>query len=290
IRETRIKVKGQSVALVITTYNWPEALAAVLRSVKRQARLPDEVVVADDGSGPETAGAVGEALEGSGLVWLHVRHEDRGIRQARIKNLAVRHTGAEYLIFVDHDVVLHPCFVEEHLSMAGRGVFLQGKRSFLPEPLSERILKGEAFSMPGPLTPGLGNRKNAFRSPVLGRLLSGGRRFQTSLRGCNLSMTREDFLLVDGYDETFDAAWGREDSDICYRLFHSGVSCRNLWFMALQYHLDHAVQKNRARDGLDEELDRLRQERRGRALRGFSALSGEGGVVRSDSGRGKGSA
>lgn len=282
--------KGQSVALVITTYNWPEALAAVLGSVKRQIRLPDELVVADDGSGPETGRAVGEALKGSGLSWRHVRHEDNGIRQARIKNLAVRHTEAGYLIFVDHDVVLHPCFVEDHLALAGRGAFLQGKRSFLPRGLTERILKGEAVNGTGLLTPGLSNRKNALRLPGLGRLMSRKRRFQSSLRGCNLSMTREDFLLVDGYDETFDAAWGREDSDICYRLFHIGVFCRNLWFMALQYHLDHPVQKNRARDVLDEELDRLRSERRQKALKGFSAMSGEGGIVQSGSGRGKGSA
>ncbi len=274
-------MKGQRVALIITTYNWPEALAAVLGSVKRQTRLPDELVVADDGSGPDTARAVGEALKGSGLLWRHVRHEDNGIRQARIKNLAVRHTEAGYLIFVDHDVVLHPCFVQDHLALAGRGVFLQGKRSFLPGGLTERILQGKALNGAGPLTPGLGNRKNALRCPRLGRLLSRRRRFQTSLRGCNLSMTREDFLLVDGYDETFDAAWGREDSDICYRLFHSGVYGRNLWFAALQYHLDHPVQKNRARDVLDQELDRLRRENRREALKGFSALSAEGGVVRS---------
>ncbi len=267
-------------ALVVTTYDWPEALAAVLASVKRQSRLPDELVVADDGSGPETGGAVREALEGSGLVWRHVRHEDRGIRQARIKNLAVRHTRADCLIFVDHDVVLHPRFVEDHLAMSGRGAFLQGKRSFLPGGVTERVLGGEGFQPPGPLTPGLGNRKNAVRCPGIGRLLARPGRFQTSLRGCNLSMTREDFLRVDGYDETFDAAWGREDSDICYRLFHRDVRVRNLWFMALQYHLDHPVRKNRSRDVLDEELDRLCREKRDRALRGFSTLSAEGGVVR----------
>ena len=40
--------------LLVTTYNWKEALAAVLASVRRQSRLPDEVVVADDGSRADT--------------------------------------------------------------------------------------------------------------------------------------------------------------------------------------------------------------------------------------------
>ena len=271
-------MRERRVALVVTTYNWPEALAVVLESVARQTRPPDCLVVADDGSGDETARTVARTL-GARLNWRHVRHEDRGIRQARIKNLAVHHAEGDYLIFVDHDVALHPRFVEDHLRMAGQGTFLQGKRSFLPAGFTDRVLSGEPLLPPSPWLPGLENRKNAVRCPRIGRRLARPRRFQTTLRGCNLSMTREDFSNVDGYDETFDAAWGREDSDICYRLFHRGVRCRNLWFMALQYHLDHPVRKNRSRDVLDEELDRLCREKRERALKGFSNLSDEGGVI-----------
>jgi len=265
--------------LVITTYNWPDALKAVLLSVLRQTRHPGRILIADDGSRPDTREAVREVLGNSAIPWVHVRHEDNGIRQARVKNLAVAHGTGDYLIFIDHDVVLHEKFVEDHLTSAARGVFLQGKRTFLPEDDSRGVLGNHSFEKPGPFHPGLGNRKNALRFPALGRLLMREKPFQTSLRGCNLSMTREDFLRVDGYDETFDAAWGREDSDICYRLFHRGVRCRNLWFTALQYHLHHPVTKNRRPDVLDEELERIRHEKRTRALRGFSALSPEGAVV-----------
>jgi glycosyltransferase involved in cell wall biosynthesis len=44
--------------LIITTYEWPEALELTLKSVARQSVVPDEVIVADDGSGPETARVV----------------------------------------------------------------------------------------------------------------------------------------------------------------------------------------------------------------------------------------
>ena len=40
--------------LIVTTYNWPDALHLTLASVARQSQLPDEVVIADDGSGPAT--------------------------------------------------------------------------------------------------------------------------------------------------------------------------------------------------------------------------------------------
>ena len=92
-------------------------------------------------------------------------------------------------------------------------------------------------------------------------------------------MHREDFLRVDGYDEVFDQLWGREDSDICYRLFHNNVRIRNLWFSGLQYHLHHKVTKARERDGLDAELEHVLEEKRSKAVRGFSSLSPEGSIV-----------
>ena len=40
--------------LIITTYNWPESLLLVIDSIKRQTILPDEIIIADDGSTKET--------------------------------------------------------------------------------------------------------------------------------------------------------------------------------------------------------------------------------------------
>ena len=268
-------------SLIITTYNWPEALRVTLSSVCQQSGRPSDVIVADDGSGPDTAKAVQEVLAPSGLKWSHVWHSDLGIRQARIKNLGVKYSRAPYLIFIDHDVVLHHDFIADHLFNAQSGVFLQGKRAFLPENYTNKILKNGFYSPPSPFLIGLENRKNTLRFPKLCRILSKPKNFQTSLRGCNISMHREDFIRVNGYDETFDQLCGREDSDICYRLFHSGQRLKNLWFAALQYHLYHKAIKGRQKDRLDAELDTILKERRIKALKGFSQLSSEGEVIAS---------
>ena len=37
-------------SLIIATYNWPKALELVLLSVLKQSHLPDEIIIADDGS------------------------------------------------------------------------------------------------------------------------------------------------------------------------------------------------------------------------------------------------
>lgn len=271
-------------SLIITTYNWPEALKLVLHSACEQSVMPGEIIVADDGSGPETSRAIRDVLGPSDLRWCHIRHEDNGIRQARIKNLAVKHSQAQYLILIDHDVTLHPDFIADHTSIAEKGIFLQGKRVFLSKYHTEKYLSDKAFSPPSPFSRGLNNRKNAFRLPKLGKILSRPKKFQTTLRGCNLSMHREDFLRVDGYDETFDQLWGREDSDICYRLFNNGIKVKNLWFSALQYHLEHKIIKRIHRDRLDDELDRIIHEKRTRAFKGCSKLTSEGEIIAASEG------
>jgi glycosyltransferase involved in cell wall biosynthesis len=227
------------VSIIITTYNWPDALDLVLRSVMAQTADNFEVIIADDGSCPETDKAVAHLLLNAEIPWKHVKHKDSGIRQARIKNLGVKVASGQYLVFIDHDVLLHPDFLKDHLAMAQPGCFLQGKRAFLSKEQTESAFRSRQLMAYSPFSKGMENRKNAIRLPGLGKLLGRSKSFQTSLRGCNLSMHRSDFMAVDGYDETFDQLWGREDSDICYRLFHSGVRIKNLWFSALQYHLFH---------------------------------------------------
>ncbi len=266
-------------SLIITTYNWPQALAVVLNSALQQTYPDFEIILADDGSTVETADIVRDSLDTASISWRHVRHEDRGIRQARVKNLAVSKAAGDYLIFIDHDVALHPRFVEDHIRFAEKNCFLQGKRVFLPPHLTTNYLAKGLFSPPSPWAGGLENRKNGFRLPGLGQWMNHRKSFQTSLRGCNLSMHKDAFLAVDGYDEVFDGLWGREDSDICYRLFHSGQRIKNLWLAALQYHLHHPSIKRLQRDRLDEELAIIIKEKRRKAIHGFSRLSAEGQLI-----------
>ncbi len=268
-------------ALIISTYNWPEALGLVLSSALHQTERSFEIIVADDGSRPATADQVATVLGPKLIAWCHVRQEDTGFRQSRVRNLGVRHSRAPLLIFIDHDTPLHPEFVADHLRLAGPGILVQGKRCFLP-PESSSALLAQGLQpgwWPSPWLAGLGNRKNAWHAPRLGRSLALPRPWETAIRGSNLAVQREDFLRVDGFDELYDGVWGREDSDFCYRLFHTGVRCRNAWFAALQTHLHHRQAKGRERDHLDNELERMQRERRTRAVLGFSRMDTEGGIV-----------
>src|ERR1043165_272321 len=99
--------------LIVTTYNWPEALHLTLASVARQTQRPDEVIVADDGSGPATR-AVIDRWRAAGLRLEHVWQEDQGFRLARSRNRAIAAAQAEDLFPVHRGTILPSPFVADH--------------------------------------------------------------------------------------------------------------------------------------------------------------------------------
>ena len=57
--------------LIITTYNWPESLFLVFESIKCQTILPDEVIIADDGSTEKTKELINNFKKYSNLKIFH---------------------------------------------------------------------------------------------------------------------------------------------------------------------------------------------------------------------------
>ncbi len=241
--------------LVVATYNWPEALRAVLASVRAQVALPTEVVVADDGSGETTRRAMDDASAGFPCPLVHVWHPDDGFKLAQIRNKAVARARGEYVIQVDGDMVLHPGFVADHLDAAERGCFVGGSRALLDAEASRRVL--DTDWRPRPLSRGVRNRLNALRLPSLGRALAGvvAAGGLKSVRGGNMGFWREDFVAVNGYDEAF-VGWGREDTDLVMRFYRRGL--RRRWFklQGVAWHLHHREASRAALGRNDELLER----------------------------------
>lgn len=241
-------------SLVITTYNWPEALELSLLSALRQTELPDEVLVADDGSRPETAELVERYRTSAPVPVRHIWQEDRGYRLAASRNRAVAAAMGEYIVIVDGDMVLHPDFIRDHKRLAEEGSFIQGSRVLLSEENTRRRFTTKDIRI-SPFEGGIRNRKNAVRLPALSRTLAVGSTSLKGIRGCNISFFREDCIRVNGFNEEF-VGWGREDSEFVVRLFNSGVVRRNVRFSAIAAHLWH---RENARHSLPEN-DRLLEE------------------------------
>ena len=227
-----------TVAVIVSTYNWPEALELCLTSLMRQTRLPDEIIIGDDGSRPDTAAVIDRLCALSPVAIRHVWQEDRGFRLAAIRNKAVIKADAEYIIQIDGDIIAHPRFVEDHLSLACRGHFLRGGRVLLGPRLTACLCATRRMQPIHPWTRGIRKAPNTLRLPRLARFLSTRYRPNAYVLGCNMSYYKSDFLAVNGYDERFEG-WGGEDSDFFRRLRLNGVANRRLKFAGIAYHLHH---------------------------------------------------
>jgi glycosyltransferase involved in cell wall biosynthesis len=230
-----VRFAGSS--LIIATYNWKEALALVLATVRAQSMLPGEVLVADDGSRDDTREMLEREAAAFPIPLRHCWQDDRGFRKGRILNEAMARAAGDYLIAVDGDMLLHPAFVQSHMRFARRGWYIQGSRMMLGERATARTLAAERRAA-GPLSLNVRNRVNGIHAPFLSRFARGDRGPINRTRGCNMSCWRDDIVRVNGYDEDLEG-WGREDTELVARLMNSGVRRRNLKFAAVSYHLHH---------------------------------------------------
>ena len=103
-----------SVSLIITTFDWPQALRLVLRAVARQAPRPDEVIIADDGSAAETRQLLQQVAGDYPVPLRHVWQEHRGFRVGMARNRAVAAARGDYVIFLDGDMLPQRHFIADH--------------------------------------------------------------------------------------------------------------------------------------------------------------------------------
>lgn len=228
-----------SLSLIVTTYNWKEALAVILASIRRQTRLPDEVVIADDGSRSDTAELLLRVARNFPVPLRHSWQEDKGFRVGRSRNRAIAASAGDYVLLVDGDMVLHPDFVADHIAAAEPGFFVQGSRVLTTPAFRDRML-GNPELRPTLLSSGIAKRRNAMRIRALSRafIALNPRTEPHAIKTCNQGWWRSDLIRCNGFDERIEG-WGREDVELAWRAHHAGVACRQLRYAGLAFHLYH---------------------------------------------------
>ena len=233
------------VSVIFSTFRQPEWLRKVLCGFASQTPRDFEVIVADDGSGEDTAEVLRSARSSTGLEIEHVWQTDRGFRKCRILNKAVTRARGDYLIFTDGDCIPHPEFVERHLKLAEPGRFLSGGLLRLPLGLSHNIqpddiVSGRCFSVSWLRNQGM---------PLTYKLLklSAGMGFGAVLdrvspatagwNGHNASGWKEDLLQANGFDERM--GYGGEDRELGERLENAGIRGKRIRHRVTCLHLDH---------------------------------------------------
>ena len=217
------------ISVILSTYNRPDALEMVLRSLEAQTCEDFEVIIADDGSRDDTREMILQFQSASKLIVKQVWHEDDGFRAAAIRNKAVAASEGEYLVFLDGDCMVFPDFLAEHARLRAPDRFTTGNRILLNRSFTEDVLSRQLPLYKWTFAQwfmarfkGQTNRLLPLLRLSLGFLRKLTPRKWHGVKTCNLGVWRQDFFDVNGFDESYQG-WGYEDSDLVIRIMNKGV-------------------------------------------------------------------
>lgn len=181
------------VSVIIPTYNRAHLICDALDSVLSQTHRPLEVIVVDDGSSDDTAGAIQlwkSAHNDSDTTIHFIEQDNRGGNAAR--NAGISAANGEYIAFLDSDDCWHPdktarqlalltsqanvgavyCGVQ-HLDLSSNRLIESARRSYpqgallnqllvhdITAPTSAYLLKKEVFQVVGPFDEALQARQD----------------------------------------------------------------------------------------------------------------------------------
>jgi glycosyltransferase involved in cell wall biosynthesis len=231
-------------SVILSTFDSPLHLARSLCGFAWQTSAPHEIVIADDGSGPETARVIEEWRARMKTPIRRIWQEKRGFGKCAILNRAIVAAEGDYLIFSDGDCVPHPDFVATHIADARHGSFLSGGVVRLPGRATgqltlEDIAAGRVFDLRwlGDRRVTLKDRLKLARHPAMRTVLRRLSPTRPTFNGHNSSAWRDDILLVNGFDERM--VYGGLDRDLGERLENAGVTGRSVRYTGTAIHLDH---------------------------------------------------
>lgn len=103
------------VSIIVPMYNVEQFIGKCIDSIVGQTYKNIEIILIDDGS-PDQSGNIAEKLALTDTRIQVIRTKNQGVSSAR--NLGIKLSKGEYLIFVDSDDYLSPDYVDYMMSMA----------------------------------------------------------------------------------------------------------------------------------------------------------------------------
>ena len=236
-----------TLSVVVSTYEWPEALDAVLRGLAGQSDAAFDVIVADDGSTAVTEAVVAHWTQVFGGRLVHAWQPDLGFRLARVRNLGAANARGRYLVFVDGHCIPRRHFVAAIRRGAIPGWFLAGARLQLSERMSQMVLREKLPVGSWGATTLLARGRREIDGWRLLTPRDRRRSWRPTLPdfapdensyGFCTGVARSDFEAVNGFDTRF-VGWGEEDVDLAVRLRGFGLRCGYAGPRAVLLHLWH---------------------------------------------------
>lgn len=236
------------VTLIIAFYNKVRFLELVLAGLSRQTFKDFEVIIADDGSTEANVALVKNLIPKYNFPIKHLWHDDVGFRKNIMLNKCILAAQGVVMIIVDGDCIPHSCFIEEHINSTRDGLCSTGRRVNLSQSMSDKLtpeLVAQGYLERANIQMMLGSLKGEgnhagqglyFKNKLIRALINKKIR---GVLGSNFSVTKNDLIAVNGFDERYVHPSVGEDTDIEYRLRLNGVQVASLINVAVQYHLFH---------------------------------------------------
>ncbi len=241
----------EKISVILSTFNRPNALRIVIETLCRQDDGNIEIIIADDGSDESTKNVINELTKLYPKTKIkHVWQENKGFRLAKIRNLAVLKSSGEYLIFLDGDCIPPPNFIKSHRELMEQGCAVYGQRILSSATFTAIIEQDPTLLFTGKFWK-FTNFLKLYITRNINRILptikiSNGQwrkhspRGWQNIRGCNWAMWRQDYIAINGSDETF-IGWGAEDKDVAVRLINYGVCLKDGRYNSYVLHLWHPI-------------------------------------------------
>ncbi|NND16166.1 MAG: glycosyltransferase family 2 protein [Eudoraea sp.] len=238
-------MEAPKISIIVSTYNSEDWLQKVLWGFNFQTYKDFELVIADDGSGPQTRELLTKMKDEVGYPIIHVWQEDDGFQKSRILNKAIEACRADYIIMTDGDCIPREDFVLVHNINKAPGYLISGGYYMLPMNISKLITKEDianqnCFNIQWLKEKGIpktfkNNKLTAhgFMSKLFNTITP----TNASWNGHNSSGWKTDIVKVNGFDERMQ--YGGQDRELGERLFNLGIKSKQLRYSAVCVHLDH---------------------------------------------------
>jgi glycosyltransferase involved in cell wall biosynthesis len=221
-----------------------------LKCLSRQTVQADEIIIVNDGCTDATP----EVLEAAAAAGMPVREVNRdGVGRAAARNAGADQANEEVIIFVDDDILVPPGFIAAHVRAHVEGAVPVGE----PAPRQPALIHGPLHELPGaarlveadPPDPYQAAVEGGFGRTVVNALERLARQMAEGVAppvapwllsvGANISVRRETWKQIGGFEEEFGVIWGCEDLEFGYRLVAAGA-CAQFAADATGIHLSHA--------------------------------------------------
>lgn len=229
--------------VIVSTYENPAALDLVFAGLRRQTRTDFEVLVADDGSGKETAAVIERFRRTCDFTVGHVWQPNQGLRKGRALNRAIVAAAGDQVLFLDGDCIPGPTFVARHIALFRPGTYLSGSCVLLGEEATQALTPARVSegALDGLRSCRSGNRRA--RRLIAGFVPGLCSVFDRALaadpvgfHGGNASVARADAVAVGGFDERLARF---EDKDLGLRLRRHGLVGTSVRYRVPVWHTHH---------------------------------------------------